>query len=99
MLFGFGRVNATWDTVTLIYHSPDFEGARAELENVSSPSGRRKVAFIALDQDTIGGVFLYPWDPAEPMTEEAVSKFEESPFQKMYDDGYSRLFLLNWGLA
>lgn len=99
MLFGFGHVNATWDTVTLVFHSPDFESARIELGNLSSPSGRRKVVFVAIDQDTIDGVFLYPWDPAEPMTQEAVSKFEESPFQKMYDDGYSRLFLLNWGLA
>ncbi|MFQ6127587.1 MAG: hypothetical protein ACE5QW_01595 [Thermoplasmata archaeon] len=99
MLFGFGNVNATWDTVTLIFHSPDFEGARDELGNVSSPSGRQRVVFVALDQDTVAGVFLYPWDPAKPMSEEAVTKFEELPFQKMYDDGYSKLFFLNWGLA
>lgn len=99
VLFGFGDVDATWDTARLVFHSPDFEGARVELENLDSPSRRRTVRFVALDLDTIDGVLLYTWNPAEAMSEEAVSKFEESPFQKLYDDGYSKLFFLNWGLA
>jgi hypothetical protein len=33
------------------------------------------------------------------MSDEAVEKFEAAPFQKMYDDGYSSLFLINWGLT
>ncbi|MFQ5909520.1 MAG: hypothetical protein ACE5IJ_02225 [Thermoplasmata archaeon] len=99
MLFGFGDVDATWDTATLIFHSPDFEDAKAELEEVDSPSGMRRAIFVAFDQGTVDGVQLYPWDPAEPMSDAAVSKFEEPPFQRVYDDGYSKLYYLNWGLA
>lgn len=99
MLFGFGHVDATWDTVTLIFHAEDFDEAREELESVDSPSGRRRAAYVAFDSDTVTGVTRYPWDPAEPMSDEAVEKFEAAPFQKMYDDGYSGLFLINWGLT
>ncbi|MCK4366509.1 MAG: hypothetical protein KAW84_01005 [Thermoplasmata archaeon] len=99
VLFGFGGVDATWDTVTLVFHAEDFEGAREELESVDSPSGRQRAVYVAFDSDTVAGVLLYPWDPAEPMSDEAVEKFEELPFQKMYEDGYSSLFLINWGLT
>ncbi len=99
MLFGFGRVDATWDRVTLIFHAEDFDEAREELESVDSPSGRRRAAYVAFDGDTVAGVTLYPWDAAEPMSDEAVEKFKTTPFQKMYDDGHSSLFLINWGLA
>jgi len=99
MLFGFGRVDATWDTVTLIFHAKDFDEAREELESVDSPSGRQRAAYVAFDSDAIAGVTLNPWDAAEPMSDEAVEKFETTPFQKMYDDGHSSLFLINWGLT
>jgi hypothetical protein len=33
------------------------------------------------------------------MSDEAIGKFEDAPFQKMYDDGYSSFFRINWGLT
>jgi hypothetical protein len=99
VIFGWGQANATWDTVTLIFHAEDFDEARDELESVDSPSGARRTEYVAFDIDTTGGVSLYPWDPARPMSDEAVAKFDESPFHNMYDDGYSRFFRINWGLV
>jgi hypothetical protein len=99
LIFGWGEEDATWDTVTLVFHAEDFDDARQELESADSPSGTRRVEYVAFDRDTTGGVLLYPWDPAEPMSDEAIGKFEDAPFQKMYDDGYSSFFRINWGLT
>lgn len=98
VLFGFGGVHPTWDTASQVFRSPDFDGARDELTGVETPSGSGRIDWVILNRDTEEGVFLHPWDPSTPMTWEAVEKFGEEPFQLLLDDGYSRVYFINWGL-
>ena len=95
--FGFGGVDATWDRTTAPLLAPTFEDARAGMLAVPSPSGVRDVAYAWVDEDTERGVALYPWEPAAPMPPEAVAKFSESPFVKLFDNGFARVYWVAWG--
>ncbi len=97
--FGFGDTNATWDTARDSLLAVDFESARAEMLNVSSPSGRKRVDFVMLSIESRRGTQLLPWEPAYQLSEEAQGKFEELPYQRLYDDGYSQVYMVNWGLT
>lgn len=98
-LFGLGGVRATWDTAILALHAPSFEAARQEMLRVEDlAGGPARVDFILLDRDLIQGITLQPWDPAEPLSPEAQAKFLDPPYLKLYDDGYSQLYWVNWGL-
>ncbi len=99
IIFGFGDTNATWDTARETLLAASFNDARAEMEEVNSPSGRKRVDFVAIDRDLEAGAMLFPWDPAPKPTEAAIEKFDGSPYMKLYDNGYSRLYYVNWGLA
>jgi hypothetical protein len=99
VIFGFGETNATWDTARDSLLADTFDDARAEMQEVNSPSGRKRVDFVAIDNDLEAGAMLFPWDPAPRPSEAAINKFEDSPYMKLYDNGYSRLYYVNWGLA
>ena len=99
VIFGFGDTNATWDTARDSLLADSFDDAREEMEDVNSPSGRKRVDFVAIDKDLEAGAMLFPWDPAPRPSEAAINKFEDSPYMKLYDNGYSRLYYVNWGLA
>ena len=99
MLFGFGGANGTWDTAQDTLLADTFEEARDEMEEVDAPSGKKRVDFVAYDGDMEKGVMLYPWNPAPVPSTEAVDKFDKAPFMKLFDNGYSRLYYVNWGLA
>ena len=98
-LFGFGGANGTWDTAQDTLLADTFEEARDEMEEVDAPSGKKRVDFVAYDGDMEKGVMLYPWNPAPVPSTEAVDKFDKAPFMKLFDNGYSRLYYVNWGLA
>jgi hypothetical protein len=98
-LFGFGGINGTWDTAQETLLADSFEEARDEMEEVDTPSGKKRVDYVAFDRDMENGVMLYPWNPAPIPSTEAVDKFSDSPYMKLYDNGYSRLYYVNWGLA
>ncbi|MEE9223964.1 MAG: glycosyltransferase family 39 protein [Thermoplasmata archaeon] len=98
-LFGFGGVNATWDTAHDTLLAGSFNEARAEMEGVESPSGRKRVDYVAHHRDMEKGVMLYPWNPAPVPSAEVVNKFNQAPFMKLFDNGYSKLYYVNWGLA
>jgi hypothetical protein len=98
-LSGFGGTNGTWDTAQDTLLADTFEEARSEMEEVDSPSGRKRVDYVAFDRDMEKGVMLFPWNPAPVPSAEAVDKFDSAPFMKLFDNGYSRLYYVNWGLA
>jgi hypothetical protein len=98
-LFGFGGVNGTWDTAQDTLLADTFEEARDEMEEVDAPSGKKRVDYVAFDEDMEKGVMLYPWNPAPLPSAEAVHKFDDSPYMKLFDNGYSKLYYVNWGLA
>jgi uncharacterized membrane protein YhdT len=100
VLFGLGGVRATWDAVSSPLHAPTFQEARMEMEWVENlPGGPGRVDYVLLDRDLIQGAMLYPWDPALPLSAKAQAKFLEAPYIKLYDDGYSQLFWVNWGAS
>jgi len=95
--FGFGGVDATWDTSRTPFFAATFAESRAQLIDVVSPSGTKDAGFVWISADTRSGVTLYPWEPASPMPSAAVAKFAESPFIKVFDNGYAQLYWIAWG--
>ena len=97
IFFGFGGINATWDTTSLPFLAPTFAAAEPGLAYVRAPAGNLRVSYVWLGQDTKAGVQLKPFAPAVPMTPAAIAKFSESPFIKVYDSGYGQLYYVAWG--
>jgi hypothetical protein len=95
--FGFGGVNSTWDTTVSPFFASDFNGARPGLVTVPAPSGVQDVGYVWIDQDQIAGVELRVWEPAMPMPPAAVAKFDASPFVKVFDNGFARVYWIAWG--
>ncbi len=97
IFFGFGGINATWDTTGAPFLAPTFAQAESGLAYVSAPAGNFRVSYVWLDGDTKAGVQLYPWEAATPMSSAAIAKYSESPFIKVYDSGYGQMYLVAWG--
>jgi hypothetical protein len=97
IFFGFGGINATWDTTAAPFLAPDFATAEPGLAYVQAPVGNLRVRYVWLDKDTEAGVQLYPWEPAAPMSPAAIAKYSDSPFIKVYDSGYGQMYLVAWG--
>jgi hypothetical protein len=86
MVFGFGNVNATWDEAPHTFHD-DLNGSKAELQNVGAPSGHARISYVLIDDIIKDGVALRQWENAKPMSKEAVAKFNDPPFTKIYEKG------------
>jgi len=84
MLFGFAGLNSTWDSAYDTMHE-DLNGSRDELRSVNAPVGWRRIDYVLLDEPIKEGVALVQWENAEPMSQEALDKFSEPPFQKIYE--------------
>lgn len=96
-LFGFGGVNATWDTTVDPFFATTFAEAVPGLVDVPAPAGTQNVTYVWLDQVETHGVELRVWQPAVPMSPAAIAKFNDSPFIKVYDDGYAQAYWIAWG--
>lgn len=97
--FGFGGRDAVWDYAPEILRADSFAEARGVFAAAPFPAGTAPVRFVLLNDDIAAGAMLLPWEPASPMTATQVGKFDLAPFQKVYDDGYARVYYLNWGLT
>ncbi len=96
MVFGLGGRNSTWDYVDATLHAPNFPTAAAEMRWLKTPAGYVRVDYVVLDDDVRRGAMLFPWEPARPLSPQANAKFEASPYVKVYDDGYSQVYWVNW---
>ncbi len=85
ILFGFAHLNATWDKAYKTLHAPSYEDCRDEIENISTPSGKKPINYVLLDDDIKEGAALLQWENAEPMSLEAQQKFNKAPFVKLYE--------------
>jgi hypothetical protein len=96
-VFGFGGLNATWDRT----RSPFFPGSDpyAGLSGIDSPSGPKDGTYVWIDRDMEAGLRLTPWETAAPMDPTVIAKFDTSPFLKVFDNGYARLYWIAWGCS
>jgi hypothetical protein len=92
MLFGFGNINATWDSAFNTLHSSSYEESKDEIQNVSTPSGKKSINYVLLDEDIKEGVALLQWENAEPMSKEAQNKFKLAPFIKLYESNGVQIY-------
>ncbi len=97
MLFGFGGINATWDYAYNTIHGENITEFQDELEEVQTPSGKRPIDFVLITGTMEKGVALLQWESAEPMSKEAIDKFDEPPFIQLYDDGSTRIYAVAEG--
>lgn len=84
MLFGFAGLNGTWDSATETLHG-DLDDARDELRSVKAPAGDERIDYVLLSDPIREGVALVQWENAEPMSKGSLQKFEDLPFQRIYD--------------
>lgn len=94
--FGFSGRNSTWDRAPLTLKADSFEEARAEMLQIELPSGSKRIDYVLLDNDVKSGAILLVWDVAEPLSRRAIEKFEGSNYTKLFDNGFSQLYMVNW---
>ncbi len=99
LTFGFGGVDATWDRAPDALLAESFDEARPHLLAVDAPAGVGRVDYALLTIGVEAGAMTTPWAPAAPMSPQALAKFDALPFQRLYDDGYGRAYVLHWALA
>jgi len=98
MLFGIEGKYATWDTTPRTFHEENFSrDVMAELASAGSPFTPRRVEYILISDVMKQGVALDPNAPARPMSENAAGKFMDSPFITLYDNGFTRIIMIDWG--
>ena len=71
MLFGFAQLNATWDEAYNTLHASSYEEYEDELESVKTPSGKKRIDYVLLDDDIKKGLALRQWENAQPMSQKA----------------------------
>jgi len=96
-VFGFGGLNATWDRTRAPFLPDSLADPYAGLVGIESPSGRKNGTYIWIDRDMEAGVRLTPWETAAPMNATVIERFDASPFVKVFDNGYARLYWIAWG--
>src|SRR5438552_508284 len=96
-VFGFGGLNATWDRTRTPFLPVSLNDPYTGLSRIDSPSGQRDGTYVWIDQDMEAGVRLTPWEAATPMDPVVVAKFDASPFLKVFDNGYARVYWIAWG--
>src|SRR3989454_466497 len=96
-VFGFGGLNATWDRTRAPFLPDSLANPFAGLVGIDSPSGRKNGTYIWIDRDMEAGVRLTPWETAAPMNTTVIERFDASPFVKVFDNGYARLYWIAWG--
>jgi len=97
--FGYGGTNATWDTARDALFASNFSNAESEMLMVDSPSGPKIVDYVLINEDVRTGAQLFPWEPAFGLSGQALAKFDNLPYQRYYDDGYTQIYLVNWGYS
>jgi len=86
LVFGFGGHLASWDSYREIYTSENYTGIEELMKE-------KNLSFVLLTDTTKEGVALLQWENADPMSEEAILKFEEEPFIRLYANSECDLYM------
>jgi hypothetical protein len=92
MLFGFAGVYATWDTTPETFFGTDKNKTLEELAHAKAPHVERTVNYVLITDDMKSGSAMSPLEPALSITPASESKFLESPFIKVYDNGKVQIY-------
>ncbi len=98
-IFGIGEINATWEYDVSVLLTKNVTKALIRLYMARTPIGWKRVSYVAFDNATIKGVAGVQWANAKPMSKEALEKFNTPYFQKIYDNGWFRVYKVNWKRA
>src|SRR6266568_1810614 len=96
-VFGFGGIDATWDRTRDPFLPQFATDPYAGLVDINAPSGVRNGTYVWIDRDMESGVRLTPWETAVAMDPSVIAKFDAAPFVKVFDNGYARLYWIDWG--
>ncbi|MCD6156973.1 MAG: hypothetical protein J7J27_01280 [Euryarchaeota archaeon] len=96
LIFGFANINATWDDGAEILLSEDVNETLKMMKFFKTPSGYKRIDYVAFDKNTIKGVAGVQWETARPMSERALKKFQSQYFEKVYDNGYFVVYKVLW---
>jgi hypothetical protein len=96
-LYSLGGVYATWDTTPRLFHNESFaQPERNEASAPDAPHAPRRVDYVAYDRAMERGLALDPNAQAAPPSPAAIAKFDSCPFWNVYDNGYARVYALDW---
>jgi hypothetical protein len=98
MIFGFAKINATWDYAPLTLHAPTCAQAIDEMRKCPTPSGKKRIDYVLIDDEMRTGVALKQWETAKPMSQHAIDKFKYAPYMKVYDNGKLQIYRIDWSL-
>ena len=92
MMFGFGETNSSWEYAPQTLHGHSISELRDEVLETSVPAGKKRLDYVLITDTISKGVALKQWEPAEPMSKEALDKFETKYFIKIFDNGEAKLY-------
>lgn len=92
MIFGFADINASWDYADRVLHGKNFTEAEWQINSCKAPSGVKSIDYVLLSNAIKEGVALLQWEPAEQLSSDAVEKFNNEPFIKIYDSGEVQVY-------
>ena len=95
MIFGFANFNSSWEYAPNTLHGELVSEIQTELNQVNIPAGKLSIDYVLITNAIKRGVALEQWSTAEPMSDNAIQKFETEPFIKIYDNGEARLYFIN----
>jgi hypothetical protein len=96
MMFGFAQINSSWEYAPRTLHSESFAEIQSEISRVSIPAGEKRIDYVLITDTIKSGVALKQWEPARPMSDKAIKKFESPPFIKLYDSGSTQLYYIDF---
>jgi len=94
MMFGFARINSSWEYAPKTIHGESFLEMQDEVSRVNIPAGNKRIDYVLITDAIINGVTLVQWEPAKPMSENAIQKFQTKPFIKLYDNGDAQIYII-----
>ena len=87
IIFGMGEKGATWDSAYETIHADSYENASEEIHE-------QDIAGVFMDEEIELGVALLQWENALPISDEALSKFQEPPFIRLMDSGFVQIYII-----
>jgi hypothetical protein len=97
MLFGFDRLDSTYQTTPALFVGSSWPAAAAELHSSGAPLASEPIQSVAIDATMHSGVALSPGDAAVPLSPAAAQWLDAPPFIPLYENGAQVVYWVDWG--